>query len=278
MAVPPDDHDHLNLPEIPHERAEQPGRPHSVLKSAHIERKGIRYHQLNEYHDPALGSALGLVDRTMTGDDPAFIREWLIERANAVLRKAGELDYSQVLGTVEDSKAPTGVEGMDAGLVALFINFAKIIARRGYLSRESNAARFLALNDQVGSVIGPNVEKWEVMMEWADAWYWLRLEESTAHYLAVEGAKAIAGRATSAPKRAEQKKIKLQFIAHAFAAYCEQQKRLRRPVNRTAAAGEILDIVNSQLAQFGWAPYTEQSLRILLSKLPERNARPTVTK
>lgn len=249
--------DDLNLPEIPHERTSHPGKPDSVLKAAHVERRGIRYHRQNEYYNPKLG----LADRMMTGDDPAFIREWLIKRANAVLRKAGELDYFQVLDTVEDSKADVGVEGMDAGSVALHLNFANVIQRHGYLSRESNASRFLAMNDRVGSVIGSDIEKWEVMMEWADAWYWLRFEESAAHYLAFSGIKALAGRQSSAPKRSFQKQ--------------QQHAVIREEFIRLKLAGQKLDVVvadlmepvNERFRHYGWKLYVTTTMRRAIASM-----------
>lgn len=251
--------DEFGVPEVPHERAEWDGPEGSALTKVIAEVRGIRTYRSEVYRNEDLTS----LARKVGLDDPTTTFGLLKEMADTVLTDAGEKTYVETITSVPDSMAETGVPGINMGAAALLLQRDALQKKHGFLSREATAAHFVTLTDAVGLKFDlQDEETLALLTAWADAWYWLRFEETGAHGLTYTGMKALAGRQTGPAKKAKVKALASEMVRAEFAKLHPAAQR-----SLDAAVVEMLAPLADRLTEANLVPYKASTLRKELTAL-----------
>lgn len=258
-----DKDDDLEIPVIPHERLWAPGKAGSVLKGRVVEVRGLRSMRKDIYHDAGWNA---VEDASPDHNNPGMVFDWLNQSADRVLKAAGEKTRDEVVATVQDAPPFGTPEANEVYKLAFGQNLVEVTGRHGALSREATAARWLLMSDDITYSLrlfdDANSDLLERLMHWADAWYWLRFEESAAHYLAFSGLKSHQGRKAGPEARAKAKQARERIIREEFANLHPGSQR-----TLDAALFDITTPLAARFAKAGYEPYTQGTLRKELTRL-----------
>lgn len=251
--------DDFGVPYPEHERAEWTAPEGGFLEKRIAEVRGLRSYRRNIYRDEKMTH----VEASLGLDAPEAVFAQLKGQADTVLSEAGEKTYLETLETVPDSTAPSGMDGLDMGALALLIQRDDICEKYGFISREATASHFVTVTDRLGQTINLLDEKvLAVVTAWADAWYWLRFEESGGHGLALAGLKALEGRKAGPEAKAKTKSEKEAVIREEFAKLDPRdQWKLE------SAAFQMMAPLAKRFAEAKHPPYTLSTLKKEITRL-----------
>lgn len=251
--------DEYGVPYPEHERAEWTAPEGGYLEKRIAEVRGVRSYRRNIYRDEKMTH----MEASLSLDAPEAVFAQLKGAADSVLADAGEKPYLDTLGTVPESTAPSGMEGLDMGALALLVQRDEICAKYGFISREATASHFITVTDRLGQTIDLLDEKvLAVVTAWADAWYWLRFEESGGHGLAVAGLKALEGRKAGPEAKAKTKSEKEAILRDEFAKLDPRdQWKLE------SAAFQMMAPLAKRFAEAKHSPYTLSTLKKEITRL-----------
>jgi hypothetical protein len=266
----------FGFPHIPHTRSVSPGEQGDPTKRVVAEERGLRSSVRPEYHDLTLGAAAAL----LRPDEPLSLYASLFQEANRFLSERGEADYFgalEVLGSDEEAQAD---DIIDHGELALVEWSSEIAERKGALSVEAAAARFLLWADQVCKIAGGDEKKLQAVFALCEAWHWLHMEVTGEHALAVEAIKNRKGLNAGPAAKARRDFDRRKIVEGEYQKFLNREMRESYRRNVTQVSGAILEEVNRKLKDRDFKPMTEGSLRKVLGKIvkssPGRNDWPVV--
>jgi hypothetical protein len=234
-------------------------RPEIGLEKTVIEERGLRSLRRHIYDNPVVNLMQAVLD-----GNPAWEHyNFLFQRANKLLKAAGERGYTDVLleaeRTVEAERtAPNGPSNTQK---AILLWCDEIMDRHGHLSEIGTAAHFLVQADNLSAFLPDNARgAWPAIIELCDAYHWLAMEEDGLHRLAVMGTQWKRGQTLAPAKARIKKQITNVIVEAAYRKYCGGEPRVSRHQASTAA-GEILDDVNKELTRNRLPSYQEGTLR-----------------
>jgi hypothetical protein len=183
----------------------------------------------------------------------------LFHFAERILHEASEVRFSEIAAKM------TGKDETEC--VALRRDWvADIGERRGYLSREYYAARFLAASDELHILLNGNEALQAAAYAFGDAWHLLAFEAGHEHALAATGAKAEMGRRQAAPTNAAKGRKRTAIVEALCHSCLSRDTRADRRSGKWVA-GAILGDVNEALKARQMRPYKEDSLRKALGPI-----------
>ncbi|MGW9331578.1 hypothetical protein [Bosea sp. NPDC055594] len=205
-------------------------------------------------------------DATPDHNNPGVVFAWLNQSADRVLKAAGEKTRDEVVASVRDAPPFGTPEANEVYKLAFGQHLVEVTGRHGALSREATAARWMLMSDDITYSLrlfdDANHDLLERLIHWADAWYWLRFEESAAHYLAFSGLKSHQGRKAGPEARAKAKQARERIIREEFLNLHPASR-----LNLDAAVFDITTPLAARFAKAGYQPYTQNTLRRELSRL-----------
>jgi len=167
------------------------------------------------------------------------------------------MDYFAVLDTCEKlSKEDYPSSEQLSAHLQMWV--AGLQARKGSLSVDTIAARFLQSQDRLFALLNESKEMQESATAYADAWHWLHMELYGEHELAANAeaaersaAKASAGRAEGPKAQKRNGALRLAIMATEYKKYAANEKSRTRRISAKNIASQILVAVNSALARSG---------------------------
>ncbi len=251
--------DEFGVPYPEHERAEWTEPKGGFLETRIAEVRGLRTYRRNIYRNPEITAA----EASLATDAPDSVFEQLQAIADGVLQEAGEKTSLETLNALDDDRAPSGLPGLDLGSAALLIQRDDIAKKHGWLSREVTASHFLTVSRRLNQMFDLRDEATlNMLTAWADAWYWLRFEESGAHGLSIAGIKALDGRRAGPEAKAKAKAVREGMLREEFAKLDPRDQ-----LWLDAACVELLAPLAQRFTSAKHAPYTAKTLRKEISRL-----------
>ena len=255
QSVEPDDDDAAEIQtSLTHEFKRDPGN--GPIVATITEARGLRHTQWVQFDDPNIEDPIAY--------DLADTHSLLFMAANRHLRAVGEMDYFAVLDTCE-KLSKTDYPSPEQISTHLQMWVAGLKARKGSLSIDTIAARFLQTQDRLFLLLSENKEMQEAAMAYADAWHWLHMELYGEHELAANAeaaertadaaqrlaAKASAGRTEGPKAQKVNGALRSAVIATEYEKYAANEGNLARRLSAKHVASQILDNVNGALATKG---------------------------
>jgi hypothetical protein len=244
-----------------HTRVEVKEGLHPSLEKVIVEQRGTRNYVLQIYHDPRVT----LLEAMLTPSPEDKYAE-LFEYAHEILKAAGEKTLLEVLKEFEADE-----DGADEKVYSGELTYwaTEIGQRRGYLSVEHLAAKFLAASDTLHMTLRKGELTLTAIYAFCDAWHGLSSEITGEHALASAGLNAERGRQMGKPARAAKGAARAAIVKDKYLAYRGRERRRTHRSMKVAAAA-ILGEVNKELAANGLGSYTEGSLRKILGKIAKQ--------
>ena len=267
----PDDDDSAEIQSsLTHEFKREPGKG-SVVATI-TESRGLRHTQWSQFDCPDIDDPAEF--------DPAHTHALLFMAANRHLRAVGEMDYFAVLDTSEElTKAEYPSPEQISRHLRMWI--ASLKTRKGSLSVDTIAARFLQSQDRLLQLLSESKEMQEAAMAYADAWHWLHMELYGEHELAANAeaaertadaaqqyaAKASAGRAEGPKAQKMKGALRLAVIATEYEKYAAKEDKLARRLSAKHVASHLHERINDVLAKDGLGSVTIATLEKRLTTL-----------
>ncbi len=215
----------------------------------------------------------------------------LTEKAKAILKGSGEKIPEEVMATVKDPEGRIGCLPFTQGTHVLGQWYNSIAERRGHLSQEGTAARFLFDREVFAALARGDTALINAAFRLCESWHWLSNEVTGAHALVVEGLGAMRGRASSAPARTSRKKLAQHIVTSEYVAYRDGLFEQARKEGRSAphpgtykvastVAARISERVAACFKARGMEPYSEltlaRALGPIIMSVTSLNTRPSV--
>jgi hypothetical protein len=279
----------IEKPAIGSSRKEIPG-PFSLnglpeIKEVIVEQRGIRTCPI-----PVFGGSLSLqtLQAAAALDGGAnSVLEILLREANSVLRDANEQSFSsakaeadRTRAKLQKSKAPSAAEKQALDIVTLRSTWvAGIAARKGLLSPEAIAAKFLSIYEIMNRSLPNDPILKSVILEFADCWHWLHFEVFNKHQLATFGAAASAGLKAGPRAKARVKARKLVILEEEFRNFAAVPKNAETIKSAKRTAPALKETVNERLSLEKLDTFTtaglEKAVRPFQKPFSSRRARRT---
>jgi hypothetical protein len=182
----------------------------------------------------------------------------LFRRANEFLKARGEKDYLEALRDFspefEDGEPPP----IEPGSFGLLLWVSGIGERRGVVSAEAMAARFLMLADAICMRAGGDEKQLQEVFAFARAWHEWQSEVDGEHSRALHGINARKNLRKAAQARTGAKRERLLIVAEEAQNLWREKSNYRS--NGDATAQYILHSVNEKIKEKGLRPYTIKTL------------------
>lgn len=253
----------IKLRELPHLREELPGKPEIGIESTTVEERGLQVLVRNNYKNPQITAA----EFALNAPDNIALNISMVAHANRILRDAGWLDWPQVQEEI-DRAVDAGLNLRTARLVMTSSWFSNIYKTNGMLSVQSMAAQYLMSWDGVMGLVDFDEEKLRTIADFTERAFWMQMELMDYHYFAVEGSKAVKGRATSPLVRSTKAEKKRKLTESAVVAYVEANPNLKSDGWATSKIVKgVFDSLNTQLRAAKLQEYADGSLRNAVNRI-----------
>jgi len=182
---------------------------------------------------------------------PDDTRAALFLAANRHLRAKGELDFFGVVQKADEIAEHSGQEAADPDKVTrdfeLYVD--ELEGRKGSLSIETAAAKFVRAHDRLFMLLNENPDVQAAANAYADAWHWLHMEWSGEHQLAALGQSAEKGLQglQAGPDAARQKAARRRDIIEIeYGKFAENEPNAGRRTSSKSAAPAMLAAVKAE--------------------------------
>jgi len=234
----------------------------SGIKARRYEQRGIRTLNFIELEEPQSA----VLDASIDAETPIEEYFRLRDAANAWLRDAGEHDFFQVAEQAEVAKADT-----DSSVHCAIDDFAysvwafKIGERKGHLSPESVAARFLQASDFLHRRVSREVL--DAIYAFATAWHWMHFENYGEHELAALGLSNAMHRSVGPQVIADRAAQKQKILEDSVRAFLSNPANVGYINSSKRVADKLIVEINDLLKSLDLPPFALSTLEKALRPL-----------
>jgi hypothetical protein len=253
---------------LKHDIDEIDGVAGSPLVKTVVEERGIRRSRRPVWSGPKDP----LLEDIFSQWGPDDTRAALFMAANRHLRAKGELDFFGVVQKADELEEHYGQEAADPDGVTrhfeLYVD--ELEGRKGSLSIETAAAKFVRAHDRLFMLLNENPDVQAAANAYADAWHWLHMEWSGEHQLAALGQSAEKGLQglKAGPDAARQKAARRRDIIEIeYGKFAESETNVARRTSSKTAAPAILAAVKAEFWRSNLGQIKESTLERLLREI-----------